>query len=90
MDFEWDPRKAAANLKKHGVDFADAALVLYDDLALTTQDPGDHEEERFATMGVDPLGRTLVVIYTWRGQRARIISARQATSAERRQYEGKR
>jgi uncharacterized DUF497 family protein len=90
VDFEWDPRKAAANLKKHEVDFADAALVLYDDLALTTKDPGDDEDERFATIGVDPLGRTLMVIYTWRGERARIISARQATSAERRQYEGKR
>ncbi len=51
MDFEWDPRKAAANLKKHEVDFANAALVLYDDLALTTKDPGDHEDERFAAIG---------------------------------------
>jgi hypothetical protein len=77
VDFEWDPRKATANLKKHGVAFADAALVLYDDFALTTPDPGDHEEQRFSTVGVDPLGRTLVAIYTWRDQHPRIISARQ-------------
>jgi uncharacterized DUF497 family protein len=70
---EWDERKATANLRKHGVDFADAALVLYDDLALTTQDPGDYGEERLATVGLDPLGRILVVVYTWREQRARII-----------------
>ncbi len=90
MEFEWDERKAAANLKKHGVDFADAALVLYDDLALTTQDPGDYGEERLASVGLDPLGRILVVVYTWREQRARIISARPATPAERKRYESKR
>ena len=90
MEFEWDERKAAANLKKHGVDFADAALVLYDDLALTTRDPGDYGEERLATVGLDPLGRILVVVYTWREQRARIISACPATPAERKRYESKR
>jgi len=90
VEFEWDERKAAANLKKHGVDFADAALVLYDDLALTTRDPGDYGEERLATVGLDPLGRILVVVYTWREQRARIISARPATPAERKRYESKR
>ena len=70
--------------------FADAALVLYDDLALTTRDLGDYGEERFATVGLDPLGRILVVVYTWREQRARIISARPATPAERKRYESKR
>ena len=90
MEFEWDERKAAANLKKHEIDFADAALVLFDDLALTTRDPGDYGEERFASLGLDPLGRLLVVVYTWREQRARIISARSATPAERKRYESKR
>ena len=90
MEFEWDAGKATANLKKHGIDFADAALVLYDDLALTTRDLGDHGEERFATVGLDPLGRILVVVYTWREQRARIISARPAIPAERKRYESKR
>ena len=90
MEFEWDARKATANRKKHGVDFADAALVLYDDLALTTRDPGDYGEERFATVGLDPLGRVLVVVYTWREQQPRIISARPATPAERKRYESNR
>ena len=90
MEFEWDEGKAAANLKRHSVDFADAALVLYDDLALTTQDPGDYDEERFATVGMDALGRILVVVYTWRGERVRLISARPATPAERKRYESKR
>jgi hypothetical protein len=66
VEFEWDERKAVANLKKHDIDFADAALVLFDDLALTTRDPGAYGEERFASVGLDPLGRTLVVVYTWR------------------------
>ncbi len=90
MEFEWDERKAAANLKKHAVDFADAALVLYDDRALTAQDLGDYGEERLASVGLDPLGRVLVVVYTWRERRARIISARPATPAERKRYESKR
>jgi uncharacterized DUF497 family protein len=90
VEFEWDEGKAAANLKRHSVDLADAALVLYDDLALTTQDPGDYDEQRFATVGMDALGRILVVVYTWRGERVRLISARPATPAERKRYESKR
>lgn len=89
MEVEWDPRKAAANLRKHGVDFADAAEVLYDELAVTV--PGaEAEEDRFITMGADPAGRLLVVVYTWRRTGARLISARQATRTERRQYEERR
>ena len=86
MDFEWDPDKATGNLEKHGIDFADAALVLYDDLAVTVTDEAAHEE-RFVTLGVDALDRLLVVVYTWRGDRIRIVSARRATSSERRRYE---
>lgn len=86
MEFEWDPRKAAANLRKHGIDFADAGTVLYDEFAITV--PEDRaNEERFVTMGMDALSRVLVVVYTWRGDRARLISARQATKRERREYE---
>ncbi len=86
MEFEWDPRKAAANLRKRGIDFADAATVLYDELAITV--PNDHpEEDRFVTLGMDAIGRVLVAVYTWRGDRARLISARHATRRERRQYE---
>jgi uncharacterized DUF497 family protein len=87
--FEWDARKAASNQRKHGVDFADAATVLYDDRAVTITDQTS-TEERFVTIGLDALGRLLVVIYTWRGARARIISARKATRREKREYEGNR
>lgn len=86
---QWDPDKAAANLKKHGIDFADAATVLSDDFALTLPDD-DPNEERFVTLGMDALGRVLVVAYTWRDEEQRLISARKATRAERRQYEENR
>jgi len=87
-DAEWDSRKAAANLKKHGVDFADAATVLYDDSAITVRDD-EAGEERYVTIGMDALARLLVVVYTWRGSRPRLISARAATPQERQEYEAK-
>jgi uncharacterized DUF497 family protein len=85
-DVEWDARKAAANLKKHGVDFADAALALYDDRGITIR-VDEAGEERYVTIGMDPSARVLVVVYTWRGNRPRLISAREATPQERGQYE---
>ena len=90
VEFEWDADKAAANLRKHGVDFADAVPALEDDLALTMRDPDSDYEERFITLGHDPYGRLLVVVYTWRGERLRPISARKATGQERRRYEADR
>ena len=84
-DGEWDPRKAAVKLKKHGVDFADAATVLHDEQAITVRDD-EGDEERFVTIGMDALGHVLVVVYTWRGQRPRLISARKAKPQEREQY----
>lgn len=89
MELEWDQRKAVANLRKHGVDFADAVTVLHDDRAITVPDERS-DEERFVTIGTDALGRLLVVVYTWREDRVRIISARSATPRERSQYEGVR
>jgi len=86
---EWDRDKAEANRSKHGVDFADAATVLSDDFALTRRDE-DPAEERFVTMGMDALGRVLVVVFTWRGEEIRLISARRATASERKQYEKSR
>ncbi|PYM53217.1 MAG: hypothetical protein DMD77_27405 [Candidatus Rokuibacteriota bacterium] len=86
MGLEWDQRKSAANLRKHGIGFADAATVLHDDYAITIPEEGP-DEGRFVTTGMDALGRVLVVVYTWRENRVRIISARAATSRERRQYE---
>ena len=86
MDYQWDVNKSEANLKKHRVDFADAVTVFSDDFALTI--PDDYpDEERFVTIGMDALGRILVVIYTWREDSIRIISARKATNRERKQYE---
>jgi uncharacterized protein len=86
MKVEWDVCKADSNLKKHNVDFADAVAVLYDDLAVTIREFGA-EEERFVTLGMDALGRILVVVYAWRKCGIRIISARKATASERRRYE---
>jgi uncharacterized protein len=87
VDFEWDPRKADANLRKHKVDFADAVSVFSDPLALTIPDESDNEP-RFVTLGSDLLGRIIVVSYSWRGDRIRVISARKATARERSQYGG--
>lgn len=87
MEYEWDPAKARANLAKHGVAFADAALALEDELALTIRIDLRSGEDRFVTMGLDPLGRLLVVAYSLRDERIRLISARGATSQERRRYE---
>jgi len=87
VEFEWDPVKARANWRKHRVDFADVTGVFDDPLALTRAFayPG---ELRYVTVGVDTLGRTVVVAYAWRGERLRIISARRAAPRERRAYEG--
>ena len=86
MELEWDPQKAHANFEKHGVRFAEAYDVLSDPLALTVED--DHQEEqRFITIGSSSSGAVRVVVYTWRGERYRVISARKATRRERRQYE---
>ena len=79
-----------SSLKNHGVDFADAASVLLDDIALTIRDDSVDEEDRFVTLGMDALGRLLVVVYTWREDTLRLISARPATTGERRRYESKR
>lgn len=79
---DWDPEKAAVNLRKHGVDFADAETALRDEMALTVRDD-DPEEERFVTLGMDALGRLLVVVYEWRDDDVRLISARKANPSER-------
>ena len=86
MDYEWDAAKADSNLRKHKVDFADAVGVFDDPFALAMPDP-DPREERFIAVGADLLGRTLVLVYTPRGERIRIISARHANPAERKAYE---
>jgi len=85
VTYEWDPAKADANLRKHKVHFADAVAVFSDDSAVTIED--EHEEEkRFVTLGMDAFARILVVVYTWRGENIRLISARKAMPSEREQY----
>jgi uncharacterized protein len=86
VTFEWDPTKAAANIRKHGVHFADAVSVLEDERAVTVAEDSAGEE-RWVTLGMDSLSRVLVVVYTWRGEKMRVISARRATARERCQYE---
>ena len=86
-DFEWDSIKAQANLDKHGVDFADAAVSLEDPNALVVPDPDARDEERYICLGADPVGRVLVTVYTYRDEKTRIISARPASPGERRRYE---
>lgn len=88
LTFEWDPDKANANLRKHGVSFGEAGTVFQDALSVTVPDP-DHsaEEDRFITVGHSTQGRALIVAHTARAWRIRIISARQLTRAERREYE---
>ena len=95
LEFEWDPAKAASNLRKHGIDFDLAATVFRDPLALSIRDD-DHSafEERWITMGQDREGRLLVVSHTdiptaGDNTSVRIISARRAAPRERREYESK-
>jgi len=86
VQFEWDPSKAASNLRKHGVRFAEATSMFEDDRMLTMPDDSS-DEERFVAIGLSSLGKVLVVAYTTRTDRVRIISARKATKAERADYE---
>jgi hypothetical protein len=88
MRFEWDPKKAEANLKKHGVSFQEAATVFGDPLAITFQNP-DHseEEERQITFGLSFQKRLIIVSHTRRKDRTRIISARPISRKERAIYE---
>ena len=88
MEFEWDPEKAAANVKKHGVQFAEAMTIFGDPLELTIADPDHSEgEPRFLSLGLSAGGRLLVVAYTERAGRTRIINAREASGQERKRYE---
>lgn len=87
-EFEWDPKKAASNLLKHGVSFAEAATVFFDPLSLTVADPVHSiDEQRFVITGLSYQHRHLVVVHSDRGDRMRIISARLATPTERKIYE---
>lgn len=92
MAFEWDPVKALMNARKHGVLFSTEAISIFEDESAITI--ADHEsdpvEERLVSIGMSITGRIIVVVYTYRDDKIRIISARQATRREREQYEEQR
>ena len=87
VEIIWDPEKAKRNYRKHEIRFADAESALFDPMALTLEDERSEGEQRFVSIGTGALGRVLVVVYTYRGDRIRLISARRATPRERRRYE---
>jgi len=88
MEFEWDERKAATNVKKHGVSFHEAGTVFGDPMAITFHDLEHSEtEHRFLTFGLSQSNRLLVVAHTDQGGKVRIISARVMTKQERKIYE---
>jgi uncharacterized DUF497 family protein len=90
VNFEWDPRKAEINYRRHGISFHEASSVFGDPLASTFLDP-DHSdrEQRFITVGVSNASRLLMVAHADRSETIRIISARKLTARERTQYEEK-
>ncbi len=87
-EFQWDEEKAKSNLKKHGVSFEEGATIFNDPMIATILDP-DHseDEERFISIGMSVIRRLLSVIHTYRKDRLRLISARKATKAEKKNYE---
>ena len=88
MKFEWDNKKAISNIQKHGVTFEEASTVLSDFLSITIPDPLHPDlEERFVTIGLSDKQRLLVVVHTDRDSTIRLISARVATTHERKRYE---
>jgi uncharacterized DUF497 family protein len=86
MEIEFDPAKAARNLKKHGVRFEEAASCLLDPLARVREDPDSEDEQRFVLLGMSGAGRLLVVVYALRGENIRLISARKPTKREEKSH----
>jgi len=86
MHFQYDPKKAASNLRKHGVSFSDAEGVFFDPLAVHVPDPDSETEERWVVIGQGSAGAILVVVYAHRGEAIRLISARRATKREGKEY----
>jgi uncharacterized DUF497 family protein len=89
MNIAWDTKKAAANIRNHGIEFSHGATVLDDPMAINIEDTR-HGEQRFATIAADILGRVLMVVYAYSGEEdIRLISARKETPKEWRVYEQK-
>ena len=87
MQIIWDPNKAEINFKKHKIRFSDAEMVLYDPFAMTLEENDIDNEQRFVTIGTDAIGRIITVVYSYRSDTIRLISARKATQTERKYYE---
>ncbi|MGA8055306.1 MAG: BrnT family toxin [Burkholderiales bacterium] len=87
MAIEFDPKKNAINLRKHGVPLTDGDGVLNDPLALTIEDLTAADEQRFVTVGTNLFGSVMVVVWTGRGEDIRLVSVRKAEPKERREYE---
>ena len=87
MNVTWDPNKAEINFKKHKIRFSDAEMVLFDPLAMTLKEHAVSTEQRFVTLGSDAVGRIIAVVYSYRADTIRLISARKATPTERKKYE---
>ena len=87
MAADFDPKKNAINLRKHGVSLSEGDGVLNDPLALTIEDPSAEGEQRLVTLGANAFGELMVVVWTGRGDEIRTISVRRATAKERRSYE---
>jgi uncharacterized protein len=87
-EFEWDDEKAKSNFKKHGVSFEEGTTIFNDPAIATISDP-DHskDEERYISIGISIIRRLLTVVHTERKERIRLISARKATKAERKNYD---
>jgi uncharacterized DUF497 family protein len=87
MRITWDPQKAESNFIKHKIRFSDAELALYDTYAMTLEEQVIEGEQRFVTVGSDALGRIVMVVYSYRADTIRLISAKKATPSQRKQYE---
>jgi len=87
MNYEWDNNKAIYNWHKHSIRFSDAVAIFEDEMALSREDIDAREEQRFVATGRDYLGRILTVVYTYRYETIRLISARRATRQEKKAYE---
>jgi len=83
----WDPKKAETNFKKHAIRLSDTEMVLYDSFAITIEEQIVANELRYVTVGTDAVGRILAVVYSYRSDTIRLISARKATRKERIPYE---
>lgn len=87
MEIVWDPSKAKSNYLKHRIYFSDVKTVLMDPYALSRPDPDNKGKERFVTTGCDALGRICTVVYVYRRNTIRLISARKTTKKEKYYYE---